>query len=459
MKSRTGRVARYLFIMFLTSLALAEGAARLMSSTAPSGLQSFYNVALPPLRPSESRIRRSLEVFARDGLLVRDPDIGWIVRANRSDNGDYTNSQGIRTSPGHLYSVDPPAGRIRIATVGDSYVYCLQVKNGETWQDYLEQMRGDIEFLNLGVPGAGTDQAFLRWQRDGRRFRPDIVILGIWPDNIFRNLAILEYYRTQMSGLALTKPRLILDEGGSARFVNHPIMSDDELVATLTNPETSPILQYDYWYDNDETTITSYRKVRLIQIVEGVWRRYQRKLTYRKIYTGEIAEGLEVTLAIAESFAREVRDAGSVPIVLMIPDRKLLDLALGEEPFPLVQRLRNAGIDVIDMAPTFGKDVETHGPAKYYVDGVGHNSPFGNQVFARYLEKELRPWLEKAKASRGSGPGSDGRLSSRDTRPSRSPRPPPRRAPSRRRSAPGRSRRPRPSRGRSRGSSRTGRGR
>lgn len=28
---------------------------------------------------------------------------------------------------------------------------------------------------------------------------------------------------------------------------------------------------------------------------------------------------------------------------------------------------------------------------------IGHHSAYGNQVFARYLEKELRPWIEKAR--------------------------------------------------------------
>ena len=58
----------------------------------------------------------------------------------------------------------------------------MQVNNGETWQDYLEQMRDDVEFLNLGLPGGGTDQAFLRWKQDGIQFKSHIVILGIWPE-------------------------------------------------------------------------------------------------------------------------------------------------------------------------------------------------------------------------------------------------------------------------------------
>ena len=387
-----------LLITILATFAIAEVTARLITETAPNGIKKFGMVAMLPLRPDEMLIRKALEGYNHDHLLMPDRNIGWNVRPGKTDDGDHTNAQGIRTNPEHLYSVDPSEGKVRIVTLGDSYVYCMQVNNGETWQDYLEQMRDDVEFLNLGLPGGGTDQAFLRWKQDGIQFKSHIVILGIWPDNINRNLNIVGYYRSQLQ-LTGTKPRLVLDAGGETKWVNSPIMSDDELVATLTTPEESPLLRYEYWYNPNETTLTLYRRVRLIQVAESIWRRYQRKQIYRKIFTGEIAEGIDVTVAIAKIFAKEVRDAGSIPIVLMIPDRTQLGMHVGEKPFPLVQRLRNAGIDVIDMGPTFGYEVMKEGAARYYVDGgTGHNSAFGNLRFAQYLEKELRPWIEKAKA-------------------------------------------------------------
>jgi hypothetical protein len=177
-------------------------------------------------------------------------------------------------------------------------------------------------------------------------------------------------------------------------------MSDEELTATLAHPEGNPILKYDYWYNHDKTIVTLLRSIRLVQIAEGVWYRYQRKLDYQKVFSGEISEGIDVTFAIAKKFADEVNATGAIPIVVMIPDRTRLDLVLGSKSTPLVERMRNAGINFIDMGPTFGSRVKMDGQAKYYVHGVWHNSPFGNQVFAAYLEKELAPYIEKARVSR-----------------------------------------------------------
>ncbi len=395
--SRLAFWIRYLIFLLLASFVLAEATARLITETTPSGLlrTRFREIALLPLRPTEAVVRRALDAFSRDRFLETDGDLGWNLRRNQSEGKDHTNALGFRAEPDFRYPALPPDGKVRIMTLGDSYVYCSQVRNDETWQAYLEGLRDDVEVLNLGLPGAGTDQAFLRWRRDGKPFWSQLVVLGIWPDNVFRNLAIVDYYRTTLD-LAFTKPRLVLDASGAPRFVNAPIMSRAELALTLTHPETNTLLEHDFWFDPRDATAFWYRRIRVLQMADSVWWRYQRKLTYKKLLSGEIPDAIEVSVAIAKLFAAEVRAAGSIPLVLVIPDRERLALGTEEQPFPLIQRIRDEQIGVIDMGPTFGHEVMTNGPAEYYVDGIGHQSPYGNRIFARYLEQELRPWIEQA---------------------------------------------------------------
>lgn len=386
-------------IVLLVTLALMEIAVRALSTTTSVGTHWFYSVPLPPLRPTEARAKEVIEAFSNDPLLMRDPEIGWITKPMRSVDGDETNAQGIRTARDRVFSFTRPQNKIRIVTVGDSYVYGLQVKNGETFQDYMEVKNTELEFINFGIAGAGVDQAYLRWRRDGQKFQPDIVILGIWPDNINRNLILVDYYRGQYA-VSLSKPRLILGENGQSHFVNYPIMDNDELAATVAHPEGNSILEHDFWYDHSQTSVNLLRSIRLVQIAEGIWYRYKRKLTYGKLFSGEISEGLDVTFSIVKQFSDDVSATGAIPIVVMIPDRTRLDMVLGSKSTPLVARMRDAGINVIDMGPTFGAEVKRDGPAKYYVDGIGHHSPFGNQVFATALEKELAPFIDKVKAKR-----------------------------------------------------------
>src|SRR6478735_1219555 len=100
--------AGYLVVVTLITLAIAEAAARLI--TEPGGASGKLGiVALVPLRPDANFIRQSLDGwYSHDHLLMHDRDIGWTVRPNKTDEGDHTNAQGIRTSPDRVYSVDPP---------------------------------------------------------------------------------------------------------------------------------------------------------------------------------------------------------------------------------------------------------------------------------------------------------------------------------------------------------------
>src|ERR1039458_8954001 len=114
--SRLVHLVSYFLIATLATFAIAEITARLITETTPSGLKKFGMVALVPLRPDEAHIRQSLYGMSHDHLLMPDPDMGWTVRPNKTDDGDHTNAQGIRTNPEHLYSVDPPKGKVRIVT-------------------------------------------------------------------------------------------------------------------------------------------------------------------------------------------------------------------------------------------------------------------------------------------------------------------------------------------------------
>jgi lysophospholipase L1-like esterase len=66
-----------------------------------------------------------------------------------------------------------PAKR-RIAVVGDSFTFGLEVRYEDTWPYQLERALGpEFRVLNLGVDGYGVDQAFLRYRRDVLAWRPE----------------------------------------------------------------------------------------------------------------------------------------------------------------------------------------------------------------------------------------------------------------------------------------------
>jgi lysophospholipase L1-like esterase len=88
-----------------------------------------------------------------------------------------TNAQRMRA--GRSYELVKPPGLTRIEVFGDSFAYGAEVGDAETFAARLEQEGDHLEVLNFGVPGYGLDQVYLRFQDDGRRYGPDIVIINL----------------------------------------------------------------------------------------------------------------------------------------------------------------------------------------------------------------------------------------------------------------------------------------
>ncbi len=159
-----------------------------------------------------------------------DAERGWGL--NPGAHGRYTreggadlriNQDGFR---GPDYARPKPAGVVRVAVLGDSYVEAMQVAEDQTFTAVIGRtlatspaLRGRrVEALNFGVDGYGTAQELLTLQRKVWAYQPDIVVLAIFLGNDIRNNSVtLEgdqcrpFYVPDGTGLKLTGP-----------FINQP---------------------------------------------------------------------------------------------------------------------------------------------------------------------------------------------------------------------------------------------
>ncbi len=70
--------------------------------------------------------------------------------------------------------------KFRILVLGDSFTEGMQVEQDETFPKLLEQRLGNgVEVLNAGVAAYGTDSELLFWEREGWKYRPDLVLLPL----------------------------------------------------------------------------------------------------------------------------------------------------------------------------------------------------------------------------------------------------------------------------------------
>ena len=155
----------------VVSLLLAEGVLRIAGVRYPA----FYTVD----RERGFALRPGAEgVWSREGR--------GSVRINRA---------GFRGS--NALEARAP-GVLRVAVLGDSFTEALQVDEQDTFVQRLQtslsadrscalrrNFPGGVEVLNFGVGAYGTGQQLLTWRHLARRYRPDLVLLAVYPGNDF----------------------------------------------------------------------------------------------------------------------------------------------------------------------------------------------------------------------------------------------------------------------------------
>ena len=169
------------------SLLLAEGAARLMARSASGGK----------------------EQLERNRYTEYDPVLGWrkkpgaqVVYHRREYDVEYrVNSRGLR-GPERAYQKTP--GAPRVLALGDSFVEAFMADEARTVTSRLESHLGgrgcQAEVINGGTVGYSTDQEYLFYRDEGRKYAPDVVVLFVYHNDI--PCLVLESY------LAYPKPRL-----------------------------------------------------------------------------------------------------------------------------------------------------------------------------------------------------------------------------------------------------------
>jgi hypothetical protein len=136
---------------------------------------------------------RTATYHAIAGFTVNDPELGWKLAPSRETvfRGAHfgvhvsQNAEGLRD---RHYPYEREPGRRRILVLGDSVVWCWGVEEAECFTERLEATLRDTDVINAGVPGYSTAQEMLFYEREGSRYRPDVVLLVVVPNDLTDNL-------------------------------------------------------------------------------------------------------------------------------------------------------------------------------------------------------------------------------------------------------------------------------
>jgi len=370
-------------------LICGEGAVRLFQSRLFFAT-SFMNTVLLPRSWDEviARNRALLDKAPNNiSYLVSDDLLGWTVGpGRRSSDGLYASSkEGLRSArAGETYA---GATRLhRLALVGDSFTFGLEVPFEDSWGHRLErEFESRIQVLNFGVDGYGIDQAYLRYWRDVRSWKPDVVIFGFINHDLYRSMGVYAFVSFPEWGFPFAKPRFIV-EGGKLRLLNAPVLGPQAILTRRSITEL-PFIEYDRGYNPDDWERRPYHRSYLIRFLLSRYRRWPEQLP-------DAVSDEAVTLVNSEilaAFASVAEAEGSIPLIVYLPSRVGFKNGETEAAEAVLGALKARGIEYKDLTSClrgFGVD-------ELFLEGRPHYSAKGNTAVAKCLSPIVGELISK----------------------------------------------------------------
>lgn len=349
---------------------------------------------------------KGLERFLAHGW---DNYLGWVRKPNTlhdeaGPKGTLTkyhiDAHGARWNPGF------DRQKTVALVVGDSYAFCRQVNDDETWPHFLSGKMGGY-VANYGVGNYGMDQAVLRLEMVYRGAQAPVVMMAVVPETICRVLSVWRHFSEYGNTLAF-KPRFKLDEVGELKLVPNPVskvqsflrikqmlpllMEQDFFFARKFKPD---MLQFPYlWH------LWRSRRRNIPLMWAALRDRFSRdgKHVFCRVMDRNIRlaaelyqepEPVDLLVDITLRFAEFVSANGAKPVLVMLPQLyDLRHIRCGNHYYAgFLARVSNF-CHVIDFGPRFA---EAHDDAVNYIDDRygGHFSVRGNEIVADEIMRAL----------------------------------------------------------------------
>lgn len=401
---RRGRKILYWFVLVAAVYTVFE----LASSASLLLLKRWRHVDYAPAQFSVSRrAEHTIERLTEDKARTTgfDSVLGWVPKPSRTTLHDKSRNRSVVTTIGpqrtrgkKTYSVIPRADMTRIAAFGDSYTFGAVVSDDECWAAKLDAEDARVEVLNFGVGGYGLDQAYLRYEKEGVRFSPHIVLICYLTENIARHVNVYRPFYSRSDSWPFSKPRFIL-VADTLKLLNNPLSTPRHYEELVRNPEEvlARLGKHDYFYQKScrSSRLDFLPSVRLFTIFRHNMRtRYSDNTLYEGGYYNVDSKAFHVTVKLIDRFYERVRINGAIPVVLIFPHENDLVRysSSGTKSYlPLLDYLRRRQLRHIDVVDAFDESgrviVVRH---LFNIETKGHYSPLGNELVAKYLFKYLK---------------------------------------------------------------------
>jgi hypothetical protein len=286
-----------------------------------------------------------------------------------------------------------------IATFGNSFTHCDQVKHHETWQEYLSSLlKQDV--YNFGTGGYGTDQAYMKFLEKYPKVKTPVVILGLITENINRIVNVYRPFYFSRTGQRVTKPRFkVLNN--KLVLLKNPIADEKDMNKLKSSRFINEIGQNDFWYNrnNYPILIFPYSKIllnkrmwfELIYNKKGYQIDDMNPRPWENLW--EDKDATDIMYKIFESFIAKVKAEKAIPIIMVIPNKQEVAMKLEtgketENTLKILEFCRLNNCHYFNPIDGFVEYVKNGNASSSLYRG--HISPKGNLIIASQLFQYLK---------------------------------------------------------------------
>jgi hypothetical protein len=327
-------------------------------------------------------------MFPQGALCRRDAVLGWIGRPGKTglwqpggpDMEDMLVKMNGEGFWDRNHAVTPAGNRKRILFLGDSFTIGYGVTKEHRFTDIIEKRLPDgYDVMNMGMWGYSTDQELLLFKEKGLAYRPDVVVLSAFMDDLFNVLLF------SVNEGRYIKPRFVLGGNDYLKIKNIPVPNNRGRSRLLNFIITRSVRLRNRFAVGSEFMRLDWYSI----FDRGFLREKQFSLflgLLREIHAVAKNRGIRFLLVLIpykdQLYEDQIRSSGGdymgIPLkrLALRQPQQVINLFCGRE-----------GIPVLDLMPHFRQRIFTE---KLFFKGDLHWTPAGHRFASEIMVNRLK---------------------------------------------------------------------
>ena len=324
----------------------------------------------------------------RDGLILLRPTFD--VYQEKFGTHVQTNSHGFRDGE---HDLGKSEGTLRILLLGDSFMEALQVEFADAFPSLLERrlrslLGCQVEVINAGVSGWGTDDEVTYLIRKGREFHPDIVLFAVTLHNdISDNLE--GRYHTEEEGKLIDKPLFVTPMLTHLGFEVRSYLASHSHLYQIAYQSWKSLGRPSAGHRLENHVVELMRNDQSDEVKRGWW--ITEKLLEK---AGRLAkvDGFNIAMFIIPTIY--AADSGLYSELVSTQQLTASELNRDKPVETLMAILERQGIWAVDLLPGLRSQSDAPGQ-QFYIQGDGHFNKEGHELAASIVSRELTGKIRK----------------------------------------------------------------